>query len=58
MDSHLIARGGPYLEGMGCQRIAEELGRPIQGIYSLLKRLKTELRHCVEYRMKKEEVLP
>ena len=47
-----------YLQGMGCQKIAEKLGRPVQGIYSLLKRLKLELRNCVEYRMKKEEVLP
>ena len=46
-----------YLEDMGCQGIAEELNRPVQGIYSLLKRLKLELRKCVETRIKQENSL-
>jgi len=46
-----------YLEGLGCQDIADELNRPIQGIYSLLKRLKLELRKCVETRLKQEDAL-
>ncbi|MEO0796699.1 MAG: sigma-70 family RNA polymerase sigma factor [Verrucomicrobiota bacterium] len=40
-----------YQDGMDCQNIAEQLDRPIQGIYSLLKRIKIELRKCVEFRL-------
>ncbi|MGJ8639961.1 MAG: sigma-70 family RNA polymerase sigma factor [Opitutaceae bacterium] len=46
-----------YMEDMRCPSIAKELNRPIQGIYSLLKRLKLELRKCVELRLKEESVL-
>lgn len=47
-----------YMHDKSCHTIAEELKRPIQGIYSLLKRLKLELRKCVEFRLKDMEARP
>lgn len=44
-----------YMDNNNCSMIADKLGRSIQSIYSLLKRLKLELRKCVEFQLQKEE---
>lgn len=40
-----------YMDDMNCTQIANALGRSVQSIYSLLKRMKKELRKCVEYQL-------
>jgi RNA polymerase sigma-70 factor (ECF subfamily) len=46
-----------YVEEKDCNQISEVLGRSVQGVYSLLKRLKLALRKCVEVRMQQPEAL-
>ncbi len=46
-----------YVDDQDCPYIAEVLGRSIQSIYSLLKRIKTELRNCVEQQLRSQEAL-
>lgn len=45
-----------YVEGKDCSGIAAELGRSVQSIYALLKRMKLELRKCVEVQLNRHEV--
>ena len=40
-----------YMDELDCAQIAGVIGRSVHGIYSLLKRLKRELRKCVELRL-------
>jgi RNA polymerase sigma-70 factor (ECF subfamily) len=44
-----------YIENHDCSQIAAQLGRSIQSIYGLLKRVKLELRKCVDIQLQKEE---
>lgn len=46
-----------YLESQNCGDIAGVMGRSVQSVYSLLKRLKTELRKCVEFQLQRSEVV-
>ncbi len=45
-----------YEEHMDCPGIAESIGHSIQAIYSLLKRMKQDLRKCVELKLAHQEV--
>lgn len=45
-----------YIDQCDCPDIATQLGRSIQSIYSLLKRLKAELRKCVELRLQPKKL--
>lgn len=40
-----------YEKVMSCEQIAETLGRSVQGVYALMKRLKSMLKECVEVRL-------
>lgn len=40
-----------YMEDMDCSQISATVGRSVQGIYALLKRMKNELKKCVIRRM-------
>lgn len=44
-----------YIDDLNCPQIAGALGRSVQGIYSLLKRMKAELRKCVEFQLQGEK---
>lgn len=46
-----------YVERKECAFVAEELGRSIQSIYSILKRVKIELKKCIERRTARLEVV-
>jgi RNA polymerase sigma-70 factor, ECF subfamily len=46
-----------YMENQDCSQIADHLGRSVQGIYSLLKRLKVDLRKCVEFQLQNREMI-
>ncbi|WP_169305306.1 sigma-70 family RNA polymerase sigma factor [Coraliomargarita akajimensis] len=45
-----------YEDNCDCSEIADRLDRTVQSVYALLKRLKQELRKCVELRLKKGEL--
>ncbi len=45
-----------YIDEMDCSQIAENVGRSVQGIYAVLKRLKVELRKCVEFQLDQQEI--
>jgi RNA polymerase sigma-70 factor (ECF subfamily) len=40
-----------YLENYDCTQVASQVGRSVQSIYSLLKRLKLELRKCINIQL-------
>lgn len=44
-----------YMDDLDCSQISKRLGRSVQSIYSLLKRLKLELRKCVEVQLNNPE---
>lgn len=44
-----------YMQGKDCSGIASDLGRSVQSVYSLLKRLKLELRKCIEFQLTRQE---
>lgn len=46
-----------YVGGKDCAFVAQELGRSIQSIYSILKRVKVELRKCIERRTAELEIV-
>lgn len=45
-----------YVDELDCSQISKTLGRSIQGIYGLLKRMKSGLRKCVEFQLQQPEV--
>ncbi|MDF7826635.1 sigma-70 family RNA polymerase sigma factor [Pontiellaceae bacterium B12227] len=45
-----------YVEELDCSQISKTIGRSIQGIYGLLKRMKNGLRKCVEFQLQQPEV--
>lgn len=45
-----------YVEELDCSQISKTIGRSVQGIYGLLKRMKTGLRKCVEFQLQQSEV--
>lgn len=45
-----------YVEELDCSQISKTIGRSIQGIYGLLKRMKLGLRKCVEFQLTQPEV--
>lgn len=45
-----------YVEELDCSQISKTIGRSVQGIYGLLKRMKTGLRKCVEYQLQQPEM--
>ncbi len=45
-----------YVEELDCSQISDTLGRSIQGIYGLLKRMKLGLRKCVEFQLQQPEI--
>lgn len=45
-----------YVEELDCSQISKMIGRSVQGIYGLLKRMKTGLRKCVEFQLQQPEV--
>lgn len=45
-----------YVDNFNCTQIAGTLGKSVQSIYSLLKRLKAELRKCIEFKLQRPEV--
>ncbi|VGO17554.1 ECF RNA polymerase sigma factor SigD [Pontiella desulfatans] len=44
-----------YVEELDCSQISKTIGNSIQGIYALLKRMKTGLRKCVEFQLQQSE---
>ncbi|QBG46712.1 sigma-70 family RNA polymerase sigma factor [Verrucomicrobia bacterium S94] len=46
-----------YVGRKDCSSVAEELGRSVQSIYSTLKRVKRELRKCIERRTAELEIV-
>jgi RNA polymerase sigma-70 factor (ECF subfamily) len=42
-----------YAEGLSCDRISQTMNRSIQSIYSIIKRLKSALRECINDKQKK-----
>lgn len=45
-----------YVEELDCSQISNAIGRSIQGIYGLLKRMKVGLKKCVEFQLQQPEV--
>lgn len=45
-----------YIEELDCSQISKTIGRSIQGIYGLLKRMKLGLRKCVEFQLSQSEI--
>lgn len=39
---------GRYASGLSCEDIADQVGRSVQGVYSMLKRLRAILARCVQ----------
>ncbi len=46
-----------YIDNLNCNQIAGNLGKSVQSIYALLKRLKLELRKCVEVQLERPEAV-
>jgi RNA polymerase sigma-70 factor (ECF subfamily) len=42
---------GRYGEDLSCEQLAEQVGRSVQGVYSMLKRLRVSLARCVQQRL-------
>lgn len=45
-----------YVEELDCSQISKTIGRSVQGIYGVLKRMKDGLRKCVEFQLNQPEV--
>ena len=41
-----------YADHRSCEQIAQTLGRSVQGVYALIKRVKSLLKDCVELRLR------
>jgi len=50
-DDARAAIQGRYADELSCERIADEVGRSVQGVYALLKRARVKLQHCVERKL-------
>lgn len=46
-----------FMDRLDCSDIAGKLGKSVQSIYSLIKRLKRELRKCVEVQLNNPEAI-
>lgn len=44
-----------YLNNCDCSQVAAQIGRSVQSVYSLLKRLKRELRKCIDIQLRGRE---
>lgn len=44
-----------YVDELDCSQISKTIGRSVQGIYGLLKRIKNGLRKCVEIQLQQPE---
>ena len=44
---------GRYRDDLTCEAIADQVGRSVQGIYAVLKRVRVALQDCVERRLAK-----
>lgn len=52
-DAHTVVHAR-YVEGLDGDRIADRLGRSVQAVYALLKRVRLGLAACVESRLRGE----
>lgn len=46
---------GRYADGLSCEDIADRVGRSVQGVYGVLKRVRSSLQRCVEQRLARAE---
>jgi len=47
-----------YAEGCTIKHLAERLGRSQDGLYQLLRRIREELRHCMEFQLGSDDSIP